>query len=79
MKDAMTLACIPSKFLQRILGHASGDGEVTDGYGIEDVPIGEVVRQFQKIQFFDIPALPWTPGKGVVKLKNKPLVKSSEE
>lgn len=68
MKDAMVRAGIPSKELQRILGHASGDGEVTDGYGIEDVMLDVLFKEFQKIKFFKIPALPWQPGKGFVKV-----------
>lgn len=66
MKDAMTRANIPTKHLQRILGHASGDGQVTDGYGIEDVALAGVFEEFKKIEFFKIPALPWEPGKGYV-------------
>lgn len=66
MKDAMTKARVPSKYLQRILGHASGEGSVTDGYGIEDVPLEGLVEEFKKVQFFLIPAQPWQPGKGCV-------------
>lgn len=67
MKDAMEEACLPSKYLKRILGHASGDGDVTDGYGGQDVPLHALVKEFNKIQFFQIPAQPWMPGKGFVK------------
>ncbi|MEO8121184.1 MAG: tyrosine-type recombinase/integrase, partial [Rhodoferax sp.] len=66
MKDAMTRARIPSKQLQRILGHASGDGQVTDGYGVEDIALDLVFEEFRKIQFFKIPARPWVAGKGFV-------------
>ena len=66
MKDAMTRAGIPSKQLQRILGHASGDGQVTDGYGTEDIALELVFKEFKKIQFFKIPAQPRMPGKGYV-------------
>ena len=66
MKDAMTRAGIPTKQLQRILGHASGDGQVTDGYGTEDIALGVVFEEFKKIKFFKIPAQPWEPGKGYV-------------
>jgi integrase len=66
MKDAMTRANIPTKQLQRILGHASGDGQVTDGYGTEDISLELVFKEFNKIKFFKIPAKPWMPGKGHV-------------
>lgn len=68
MKDLMTRARIPSKYLQRILGHASGDGEVTDGYGEEDLPLNGLLEEFNLIKFPDIPVHPWMPGKGPVKL-----------
>ena len=45
MKDFMTRARIPSKYLQRILGHASEDGEITDGYGEEDLPLDGLVEE----------------------------------
>ena len=67
MKDTMEDACIPSKYLKRILGHASGDGDVTDGYGGQDVPLHALVKEFKRINFFKIPAQPWLPGKGFVK------------
>jgi len=79
MKDAMTQSNIPSKYLQRILGHASGDGDVTDGYGVQDVPIGAVVQEFQKIQFFPISAHPWEQGKGFVRYGKKGAVRSHNE
>ncbi|MEZ5637037.1 MAG: tyrosine-type recombinase/integrase [Burkholderiaceae bacterium] len=66
MKDAMTRARIPKRELQRILGHASGDGQVTDGYGTQDVSLDVLFEEFQKIEFFRIPAHPWEPGKGFV-------------
>ena len=68
MKDFMTRARILSKYLQRILGHASEDGEITDGYGEEDLPLDGLVEEFNLIKFPDIPAHPWMPGKGRVKL-----------
>lgn len=67
MKDAMTTADIRSKYLKRILGHGSGDGPVTDGYGNKDVPLRALVAEFKKIRFSPIPAKPWTPGTGFVK------------
>jgi integrase len=67
MKDAMTRARVDSKYLKRILGHASGEGSITDGYGCEDVPLGEVMAEFFKVKFFPIGAKPWQPGKGYVK------------
>nr|WP_315235549.1 DUF6538 domain-containing protein [uncultured Albidiferax sp.] len=67
MKDAMTRANVSSKYLQRVLGHASGEGSVTDGYGSEDVPLDVLTTEFGKIKFLPIPAQPWLPGKGFVK------------
>jgi integrase len=67
MKDAMTRANVDSMYLQRVLGHASGLGTVTDGYGIEDVPLDVLTAEFAKIKFYPIPAQPWLPGKGAVK------------
>lgn len=66
MKDAMTSADVRSKYLKRTLGHGSGDGRTTDGYGNKDVPLGPLTAEFKKIQFFPIPAHPWEPGKGQV-------------
>lgn len=67
MKDAMTRANVSSKYLQRVLGHASGLGSITDGYGNEDVPLDVLTAEFAKIKFFPIPAKPWAPGKGFVR------------
>ena len=67
MKDAMTSADVSSKYLRRILGHASGDGSVTDGYGNKDVPLDVLTTEFAKIKFLPIPAKPWLPGKGFVR------------
>jgi integrase len=63
MKDFMEAAEIPPKPLKRILGHASGDGTITDGYG-SDIPFEVIHAHFSKIRFPLIPALPWQPGKG---------------
>jgi integrase len=68
MKDFMEAAGIPSKYLQRLIGHTSGDGSITDGYG-SDVPLKRVVAQFRRINFPPIAALPWEPGRGLVRLK----------
>lgn len=77
MKDAMTRANVSSIYLQRVLGHASGLGGVTDGYGNEDVPLDVLTAEFAKINFFPIPAKPWMPGKGYVKYP-KPEKKPKE-
>ena len=69
MKDAMTSAQVESKYLKRILGHASGEGSVTDGYGAADVPLQALMSEFRKVKFFPIAAQPWQPGKGPVRLK----------
>ena len=37
MKDFLEAAQVPSKYLQRILGHTTGDGVITDRYG-SDLP-----------------------------------------
>ena len=68
MKDAMTSAQVESKYLKRILGHASGEGSVTDGYGAADVPLQALMSEFRKVKFFPIAAQPWQPGKGPVRL-----------
>jgi integrase len=67
MKDFLEAANVPSKYLQRILGHTTGDGAVTDGYG-SDLPLERLVRYFRRVKFPVIPALPWRPGTGVVRL-----------
>lgn len=71
MKDAMTGARVDTKYLKRILGHASGEGTVTDGYGAADVPLEALMEEFRKVKFFPISAQPWLPGKGRVTLKGE--------
>lgn len=56
MKDVMEAAGIPSKYLQRVLGHTTGDGRITDGYG-SDLPFTRVAEYFNNIKFPTIPAL----------------------
>lgn len=68
MKDLLEAANVPSKYLQRILGHTTGDGAVTDGYG-SDLPLEHLVRHFRRVKFPAIPALPWRAGTGVVRLE----------
>lgn len=75
MKNYLERALIPTKYLQRIVGHATGDGQITDGYG-EDLPVEHVAEYFSRIQFQSLPALPWEPGKGV--LKRKMAIKSRD-
>lgn len=58
MKDLMESAEIPSKYLKRIMGHASGDGTITDGYGSE-LPFEIVHHYFSKVNFPKIPAAQW--------------------
>jgi len=77
MKDAMTRSNVSSKYLQRILGHASGLGSVTDGYGNEDVPLDVLCTEFAKVNFFPIPAKPWMPGKGWVKYPKQAKTKAT--
>jgi integrase len=68
LKDLMEIAEVPSKYLQRLLGHTTGDGAVTDGYG-SDLPFERVAEHFARIRFPAIPATPWQPGRGFVRLK----------
>ena len=58
MKDLLESAGMRSKYVKRFLGHASGDGAVTDGYG-SDVPLKRIARRFARVRFPKIPALPW--------------------
>lgn len=68
MKDVLEAAGVPTKYLQRLLGHTTGDGNVTDGYG-SDLPFNRLVKYFSRVQFAAIPARPWEPGHGFVSLK----------
>lgn len=77
MKDAMTLSNVDPMYLQRVLGHASGMGSVTDKYGKADVPLDVLTAEFAKIKFSPIPAKPWQPGKGFVKYP-KPIEETAE-
>ena len=68
MKDLLEAASVPTKYLKRLLGHTTGDGTVTDGYG-SDLPFSLKVEHFSRIQFPAVGALPWQPGQGFVSLK----------
>lgn len=68
MKDTLEAAGVPSKYLQRLLGHTTGDGHVTDGYG-SDLPFNRLASYFADAKFPAIPARPWAPGCGSVSLK----------
>lgn len=70
MKDFLEAGKVPTKYLKRILGHASGDGTITDGYG-SDVPLNHVHEYFSNISFPAIPAKPWQPGLGYWKKAKK--------
>lgn len=70
MKDMLEAAGVPSKYLQRFLGHTTGDGNVTDGYG-SDLPFNRLVKFFKRVEFAAIPAKPWEPGHGSVSLKSE--------
>lgn len=70
MKDFLEAVEVPTKYLKRILGHASGDGSITDGYG-SDVPLENVHKYFISINFPAIPAKPWQPGIGCRQIKNR--------
>lgn len=69
MKDMLEAAAVPSKYLKRLMGHTTGDGAITDGYG-SDLPFELLVEQFRKVRFPPIPAKPWQPGQGYVTLKS---------
>ena len=69
MKDLMEQAQVPSKYLKRIMGHTTGDGKVTDGYG-GPLPFEHVVAEFVRVKFHPISARSWQPGKGKVNLKD---------
>ncbi|XAH25674.1 hypothetical protein AAFF27_10960 [Xylophilus sp. GW821-FHT01B05] len=68
MKDLLEAGRVPSKYLRRLLGHTTGDGAVTDGYG-SDLPLEQLAQYFRQVPFYPIPALPWEPGKGAVSLE----------
>lgn len=70
MKDMLEVAGVPTKYLQRLLGHTTGDGNVTDGYG-SDLPFKHLVKHFSHVRFAAIPARPWEPGRGSVSLKGE--------
>lgn len=70
MKDLLEAANVPTKYLQRLLGHTTGDGAVTDGYG-SDLPFDLTAEHFGRIAFPGIPALPWESGRGVISLKGR--------
>ena len=69
-KDLFEAAAIPSKYLKRLLGHASGDGAVTDGYG-SDVPFAVLAAEFAKATFPEVPITPWQPGVGAVRVPGR--------
>ena len=68
MKDMLEAAAVPSKYLKRLMGHTTGDGAITDGYG-SDLPFELLVEQFRKVRFPALAAKPWQPGQGYVTLK----------
>jgi integrase len=63
MKDLLEQARVESKYLKRILGHATGDGAITDGYGSGDLPFGEISAEFAKVRFPELSVVPWQPLK----------------
>ncbi len=66
MKNLLEQAEFPTKYLQRFLGHTSGDGAVTDGYG-SDLPLKIMFEHFSRIRFPAIAAKPWQLGTGSVR------------
>jgi len=70
MKDLLEAAKVPSKVLMRILGHATGDGAISDSYG-SDLPFEVILEQFAKVKFPVLPATPWQPGRGTLRYPTK--------
>lgn len=66
MKNLLEQAEFPTKYLQRFLGHTSGDGAVTDGYG-SDLPLSLMFEHFSRVRFPPIAAKAWQPGAGSVR------------
>lgn len=67
MKDMLEEARVPSKYLKRLLGHTTGDGYITDGYG-SDLPPEQLHEYFARVKFYPIPAKPWQRGTGRARL-----------
>lgn len=80
IKDTLEAAEMPSRYLKRLMGHTSGDGAITDGYG-SDLPFDVLVRHFKSVRFRPIPAVPWEPGRGYVEFPHlrtgQPAAKSA--
>lgn len=66
MKMLLEEARVEPKVLKRVLGHATGDGAITDGYGV-DLPLGVVLQALAKVKFPAIPVQPWRPGQGTLR------------
>jgi len=69
MKNFLEQARVPTKYLKRTLGHTSGDGAVTDGYG-DDMPFEVLAEHFSRVRFPTLPVMPWAPGKGFLSFPN---------
>lgn len=78
MKDLLEAARVPSKVLRRILGHTTGDGGTTDGYG-SDLAFEIIVEEFDKVRFPAIPALPWEPGRGLLNFPKGQAIEAASE
>ncbi|MFN9708389.1 MAG: DUF6538 domain-containing protein [Burkholderiales bacterium] len=78
IKDTLEAAEMPSRYLKRLMGHTTGDGVVTDGYG-GDLPFDVMVRHFKTVKFRPIPAVPWEPGRGYVNFPHLREEKSSKK
>lgn len=64
-KDILQIARVPSRVAKRLMGHASGDGQVHDGYG-SDIPLEQLFEHVNAAVFPATLALPWRPGRGFV-------------
>jgi integrase len=64
-KDLLEQAGVDSRYLRRLLGHTTGDGSITDGYG-SDLPFDRIVGHFSHVRFPTISMKTWEPGAGFV-------------
>lgn len=67
MKDLLEQTGMPSKYVKRLLGHTAGEGQ-TEKYG-SDLPFDLLAQHFSSVRFPAIPATPWKPGTGSMRLQ----------
>jgi hypothetical protein len=66
-KDVLQAARVPGKISRRLMGHASGDGAIHDGYG-SDVPLEQLFEHVRNLRFNVLPTQAWSPGRGAATL-----------